>query len=303
MARNAKMSNSCSISNYSKTPFSNNNSSSDNDSDENTNTKYNNPPILKSLHDNADFLSMIRTILSNRARLPPHFVMAITTPSNMKEFEVAFTHPSFDSSSNYEFYEFLGDSTVNKSIVWYCKRRFPSLDNEKGVQKFSQLKANLVSKRSLSTLAEKMNFWRYIRMSPETQQRDKRKVLEDVFEAFIGCMENIVDQTISMHSGYGVCYTIISTILDGISISLKETDLKGPKTRLKEIFDKYKNLNQLVYQVKEDRIENNMFGVQAVGNVNGQNVIMGYGKSNIKRQAEKKAAQEAINWLASKKLI
>jgi dsRNA-specific ribonuclease len=140
-------------------------------------------------------------------------------------------------------------------------------------------------------------------MSRETQQRDKRKVLEDVFEAFIGCLENIVDQSLNMHSGYGVCYTIISTILDVVPISLKETDLKGPKTRLKEIFDKSSSLNNLVYEVKEDRVENNMFGVQAVGIINGKKMYMGYGRSNIKRQAEKKAAQESINWLTEKKII
>lgn len=283
-----------------------NNSSSDNDSDglptTPPNREFKNPPIMTNLADNPEFINMIRVVLTQRARLSPQYVMAITSPANMKELEVAFTHPSFESQSNYEFYEFLGDSTVNKCIVWYCKRRFTRLHNEKGVQKFSQLKANLVSKRTLSSLADKMNFWKYIRMSKETQQRDKRKVLEDVFEAFIGCLENIIDQTLNMHSGYGVCYTIISTVLDGVTISLKETDLKGPKTRLKEIFDKSKTLNNLVYEVKEDRIENNMFGVQAVGVINGRKVNMGFGRSNIKRQAEKKAAQESIKWLTEKKL-
>ena len=279
-------------------------SSSDDGDSDGSPREYKNPVIMTHLATNPEFNSMIRSILKERARLPDQFINAIMTPLNMKELEVAFTHPSYDQTSNYEFYEFIGDSTVNKCIVWYCKRRFPRLHNEKGVQKFSQLKANLVSKRSLSSLADKMNFWKFIRMSVETQQRDKRKVLEDVFEAFIGCLENIVDQSLNMHSGYGVCYTIISTILEKITISLKETDLKDPKTRLKEIFDKSKVLNELVYKVKEARSEtNNMFGVQAVGIVNGKFVEMGYGQSNIKRQAEKNAAKAAIKWLTKYKLM
>jgi len=289
----------------------NRDSSSDNDSDgchypqQNPKGGYKNLPIIQTLYNNPEFISMIRNILSKRARLPDEYIKAITTQSNMKELEVAFTHPSFNptSNSNYEFYEFIGDSTVNKCIVWYCKRRFPRLHNEKGVQKFSQLKANLVSKRSLSSLADTIHFWKYIRMSVEIQKRDKRKVLEDVFEAFIGCLENIIDQSINMHSGYGVCYTIISTILEGITISLKETDLKGPKTRLKEIFDKSRTLNNLVYEVVENKKENNMFKVQSVGIIDGIRVIMGHGQSNIKRQAEKKAATESIQYLTNKRKI
>ena len=41
-------------------------------------------------------------------------------------FSQIFTHPSI-SEQNYEYYEFLGDLVVNKSIGQYLSRRFPQL--------------------------------------------------------------------------------------------------------------------------------------------------------------------------------
>ena len=149
----------------------------------------NNKTIPQTLHDSPEFKQLLVTLLTDYAKLKKNHVDMITSPENMKKFEIAFTHPTFDSQNNYEFYEFIGDSTVNKSIVWYLQRRFPSLRNEKGVETFSQLKANLVSRKSLSSLAIKLDFWQFVRMTVEIQERNKIKVMEDIFEAFMGCLK------------------------------------------------------------------------------------------------------------------
>jgi dsRNA-specific ribonuclease len=265
-----------------------------------------NGEIPVTLNDSEEFKKLIIHILSKYALLDISYFDIITNDENMLMFERAFTHPSFnpDNNDNYEFYEFIGDVTVNKSIVWYCHRRFPHLRNEKGVEKFSQMKANLVSKKSLSSLASKLDFWKFIRMSKDTQDRDKRKVLEDVFESFIGCLEMIIDNCINIHSGYGVCYTIISKILDKIKISLDYKDLKDSKTRLKEIYDKSKNFRDLKYIVSTPRSDTNiLFGITATGYIDDKYVEMGIGSAPIKRQAEKNAANKAIYFLTKKKYI
>ena len=261
--------------------------------------------IPVTLHDSKEFKQLIKHILKKYALLNDHYIKIITSPENMLILERAFTHPSYDDTDNYEYLEFIGDSTVNKSIVWYSQRRFPHLRNEQGVQTFSQLKSNLVSKKSLSSLADKLDFWKFVRMSRETQERDKRKVLEDVFESFIGGIETIVDDCINIHSGYGVCYTIISKILDKIHISLEYKDLKDSKTRLKEIFDKSKIFKDLKYVITTPRSDTNiMFGVTAVGTINSIVVKMGEeGSAPIKRQAEKNAAKIAIQWLKTNNYI
>jgi dsRNA-specific ribonuclease len=263
-----------------------------------------NGPIPTTLHNMPSFRDLIKHILKYHALLTHQHIDVIVSDENMFKFEQAFTHPSFNSVDNYEFFEFIGDTTVNKSIVWYCQRRFPHLRNEQGVQTYSQLRSNLVSKKSLSSFAEKLNFWGFIRMSVETQERDRRSVLEDVFESFIGTLEMIVDDCINIHSGYGVCYTIISKILDSIHISLDYKDLKDSKTRLKELFDQLKNFRDLKYTITTPRSETNiMFGITAFGYVNEKLCNMGTGTATIKRQAEKNAAKYAIEWLKSRGLI
>jgi dsRNA-specific ribonuclease len=218
--------------------------------------------------------------------------------------ERAFTHPSVDPVENYEFYEFIGDVTVNKCIVWHAHRRFPHLRTVKGVEIISQLKSNLVSRKSLSSFADKLDFWKYIRMTSEIQERHKKKVLEDVFEAFIGALEMIIDDCVNPHSGYGVCYTIIDSILSNIKISLATIDLKDSKTRLKELFDKNPNLKNLKYIVTSNRNGvNTMFEISATGIVNNQLITMGYGSAYIKKDAEKKAATTALKWLESQNIV
>jgi len=264
----------------------------------------NNGAIPSTLHDNLNFRNLIKYILSTRALLNPYHIDTILSPHNMLLFEQAFTHPSFDSTSNYEFLEFIGDTTVNKAIVWYCQRRFTHLRNEKGVQTFSQLRSNLVAKKSLSSFASRLDFWSFIRMSKDTQERDRFSVLEDVFEAFIGTLEMVVDECINIHSGYGVCYTIISTLLDETYISLDNKDLKDSKTRLKELFDKLKNLRGLKYVITSPRSEADFqFGITVYGYIDDKMYNMGTGSAPIKRQAEKNAATVALKWLKDRQLI
>ena len=83
---------------------------------------FKNGEIPITLHDSSDFKNLIMHILEKYALLDKQYISIITQQKNMFIFEKAFTHPSFDTKENYEFYEFIGDSTVNKSIVWYSQR-------------------------------------------------------------------------------------------------------------------------------------------------------------------------------------
>lgn len=249
------------------------------------------------LRNDPKFKTFIESLLYNYTLVPFSNISYYTQPQHMDIFQTAFTHPSYtqQGEDNYEFLEILGDVTVNKSIVWYLQNRYPHLKNQKGVSTLSQLKANLVSSKSLSSFAENLGFWSFVRMNEVTRTRNKKKVLEDVFEAFIAALEMVVDNCNGPFTGYGVCYKLISKILDKTHISLSYTDLKDAKTRLKEIFDKNVQLSNLEYQ--RERNEEGVFNINVIGEINGEKYKMGSHTGLKAKPVEKVAAGEAIKWI------
>jgi dsRNA-specific ribonuclease len=193
------------------------------------------------------FRRFIHDTLSTRTSLPKSHVDALTDPSAMLEFERAFTSKLWDPLSQWEWYELIGDVTTNKIVVWYYQRRFPDIFNPKTalgqgnlspVATMARLKMNSISKRAYSGFARHLGFDRWIKIpecvddhsgrptltvnptpatpmklaAPEAPKSDS--ACEDVFEAFIGCLEYLVDDRIGQHVGYAVCYDWMKTVLD-----------------------------------------------------------------------------------------
>lgn len=240
------------------------------------------------------FRSLIVSLLK-RGKLKNDYILSITDERGMDMYSQVFTHNSVDRKKNYEYFEILGDSTINKGIVWYLYRKFPQLNCPEGVKILSRLKISLVSKKSFSTFADKLGFWGYISAS-EQERRDKKKsILEDVFEAFFAATEILIDTKIKLGAGYAICYNIITSLFDETEISLRYEDLFDAKTRLKEIFDHYRILGNVKYEA--ERKEDNLSHV-IVYQVKGNSKIpIGTGIAALKADAEQKAAEEAIRKL------
>jgi len=167
----------------------------------------------------------------------------LTGIEGMGVYGQAFTHISVHPDKNYEFLEILGDSTCNKCVVWYIKDRFPQLQNPEGVKVIARLRINLVSKKNFAALAEKLGFGEYISCDREIREQRGRSLLEDVFEAFIGATEMLVDRLLAEGSGYYICFRLLRAIFDELTISLRYEDLYDPITRLKETFDFFRQHN------------------------------------------------------------
>lgn len=206
-------------------------------------------------------------------------------------FEAVFTHKSANLEKNYEFYEFIGDVTLNKSIAWYLMRRFPQLNCPEGVKILTRLKINLVSKKSFSKFAENLHFWLFVSASLEVRTLKMAKTLEDVFEAFFGAFEMLIDKHWGEGLGYQFCYTLIGKLLDTTDISLKYEQLFDAKTRLKELVDYFgEKIGQIKYTAqKEDRIHY----VTILHN----NKCISNGSAPLKADAQQKAAEKAIHHL------
>ena len=175
-------------------------------------------------------------------KIDKKFVDMWTTDDNMKKFEIAFTHSSYDEKSkdvNYEFYELLGDACLNKNIVYYIQERFPELKNPQGVKTIAKLKILGISKKVYHIIAEPLGIYPWIRASESEKSTNKNKLLEDVLESFIGCFELIVNETY-YQIGCSLVYTFVKTLFDKMNISTNLQKITDTKTRIKEIFDKLK---------------------------------------------------------------
>jgi dsRNA-specific ribonuclease len=216
---------------------------------------------------------------------------------NILLYEQVFTHKSANENINYEIYEFLGDTTVNKAIAWYLTRRYPQLACPKGVKILTRLKINLVSKKSFSILAKRLYFWNFVTASEEERQNRMNKILEDVFEAFFGLTEYLVDTDIQFGLGYAICYNIIHHLMEQENISLKYEDLFDAKTRLKEIFDYFKeNIGILKYTSIRD-IEAKKFFTKIFRIHEGVEYFLSEGEGPLKLTSEQFAAESAIQIL------
>ena len=229
----------------------------------------------------------------------------------------AFTSSTVDPIHNYEIFEHLGDLSANKFISMYMFQRFPQLNHPRYVKIVARLKINYGSKQSLFEFARRLGFWPYISASTEFRQKRMKSLLEDVFEAFLGTLEWIVDKhTKVIGSGFVIVYKILESLFDDIDISLDYDKLYDPKTRIKELFDMYEEkIGVLQYKDERDentgiryckayRVMNPVFFVNKVTGkedkkriISGTKILLGQGYAPLLKNAQQFAASMAIKTL------
>jgi dsRNA-specific ribonuclease len=272
----------------------------------------------------SDFKDMIIGLLQ-RGRLKAKYINALTDKKSMESYGQAFTATTADPVNNYERFEQIGDVSANKFIVWYAYRRFPQLDCTDGVKVVARLRINYSAKQFFGPLGEKLGFWPFISAEEDGDERNKyyrnrnkKDLLEDCLESFIGCTEYLLDKKFRPGVGYGIIYDILSDIFDDIDMSLAYENLYDAKTRLKETFDAYKDLggwhfidtrdntqgehtfaNSLLYQ-KPPRTPQKpiLIGLGKKEETPQEGwVLIGRGVSSKKGDAQQKAAEEGIKTL------
>ena len=191
-----------------------------------------------------DFKDLITSLLT-KGKLKQKYIELLTNENSMKKYGNAFTAESrAHPEENYERYEQIGDAGAGHFMASYFFRRFPQLECSAGNKVVSRLRINYGAKKSFSNVAEELGFWQFI-TCPKDGNIPKRKyrtnhmkdLLEDVFEAFLGCTEHLLDEAFCHGVGYAIVYDILSNIFDKIPISLEYEDLVDAKSRLKETFD------------------------------------------------------------------
>ena len=269
------------------------------------------------------FRTLISTILSKYGRLNKKTIETILNSdydgkTGLQLYGQGFTHKSIHDEENYEYFEWIGDSTANNCICWYLTQRFPQLKQPKAVKILARLKANLGSKHTFEKLSEKLGFWDFISSGMdemkkggevivyEVRQRKKKDLLEDTLESFIGVTNTLIDHNIGDGIGFKICYNIIKYLYDDMEISLAYTDLWDPITRLKEIFDmycerglggKFSKKNIEAVEIENQNDEYSTWNVTITYKEAGQKYVLGNGKHAKKKEAEQMAAKASIEIL------
>jgi len=215
----------------------------------------------------------------------------------MNIYSAAFTSELVDENNNYQFYEQLGDKLGGSFLVWYMYRRFPQLKCAEGVKVVARLLINYGAKQSFYKIAEELDFWSFITAPNEIRQRQKKPLLEDVFEAFLGATGSILDDRVVYGLGYTIVYRFLEAVFDDMSISLQYEDLYDAKTRLKELLDMYgSELGCIFYKDTREEVERGIVTHSVVYLIkpNEKAREIGKGSAALKSDAQQAAARNAL---------
>ncbi len=201
--------------------------------------------------------------------------------------DLALTHRSLTNDptngkvSN-ERLEFLGDAVLEYVVSTYLYTTFA--DKDEGF--LTELRARLVSKTSLSQVADMLSLRDHIKLSTSEIAgggRDNASILADAVEAIIGAL--YIDQ--GMESAKAFIQTIL---LDSVPERLKNP-LKDPKSLLQEYMHATKKVTPR-YKVVDEKGPDHAkeFTVEVM--VDGEVLATGSGKS--KSLAETDAAASAL---------
>ncbi len=99
---------------------------------------------------------------------------------------MALTHPTFSPQANYEQLEFVGDAVVRLAASQFLWETYPN----SSVGEFSEIRANLVSDRTLSQISDSYGLERYLLMdkSAAGDAAGRESRLADALEAVLGAL-------------------------------------------------------------------------------------------------------------------
>lgn len=202
--------------------------------------------------------------------------------------EQAFTHSSYvnehrktDREDN-ERLEFLGDAVLELGVSQYLYREFP----EMAEGELTKFRASIVCEVSLVQFANELNFQELILLGKGEEMtggRNRPALLADVFEAFIGAL--YLDQGFE---------TVVHFLRSYVYPKVKKGAFSHAmdfKSQLQEFIQRDKN-SKIEYEIVEER--GPAHSREFIAHVRIQGETGGIGVGRTKKEAEQKAAQQAL---------
>lgn len=188
---------------------------------------------------------------------------------------------------SYENLEFLGDRVIDLCAVEYLFKRFNNRTNEGFMTK---LKIKLVKKDSLADYSKFLELNNHLIISKYLEANNGRnniRILEDVFESFIGAV--FLDNS---EKGYIICNKIMNYIFDNL-IDWEKLILED--TNYKDILLRHYQKEYKIYPkyIELDKKENKFL----IGIVDSNGNIIGKGEAVTKREAEQLASKHTLEYL------
>ena len=219
--------------------------------------------IKKDGIDNMDFLKVFGIEIKNKELL-----------------QTALTHSSYANEHGgdcYERLEYLGDAVLELVMSEYF---YLTTDFKEGIM--TRLRANFVCEKALATFFKELGFDKYIRVGHGQEKKLNDTIIADVFEAVLA--------VIYLDQGFFVARDYVRQVI-GPYIEAKRDFNEDYKTKLQEVVQTDKKSLEYVITNEYGEAHNKTFEVA----VKIDNIVYGKGKGKSKKEAEQKAALDALN--------
>jgi len=206
----------------------------------------------------------------------------------------AITHKSFRheyperAESHNERLEFMGDSVLGLVVADYLFKKFKDLTEAE----MSRIKSHLVKRKVLAEIATGISLGSYLRVGKGEEGsggRMKLSLLANAMEAVIGAVFE--------DAGYERAREMVLKLLgDRLEVAISSGDFSDYKSQLQELCQtRYGCLPQYRLAAQEGEEHSKTFTFEVL--VNGE--VMGIGKGRSKKEAQLRAAGEALQNLES----
>jgi len=221
------------------------------------------------------------------------YIKANISPDMLQTINKDVSLKVYPCDTSYERLEFIGDAVLDTICANYIFQRYP--DQDEGF--LTTLKTKLVSTAPLARLTSKLKLNKYIIMSLYTEKkcngRNNSKILEDVFEAFIGAL--FLDFDKNYKNGYISCQkfliNIFESFIDFTELIYHENNYK------KMLLEYYQPTFKTEPQYQTVCISGLTNRIYTMGALHPSGEIIGIGRAPKKVDAEQEASKNALKKL------
>ena len=194
--------------------------------------------------------------------------------------QIALTHKSFSQENN-ERLEFLGDAILNLFISETLYNELKDIDEGK----LTRVKASLVSRENLNSLAESLDLHKYVRIG-KGEKLDGNSILGNALEAVVGA--------IFLDSDYFVTKEILTEMFKDDLVDIQDdSEFKDPKSSLQEFTQKkFKSLP--IYHLKDNSNQEDSIVFEVLCSIQAANLNT-LGKGKTIKSAELDAAKKMLD--------
>jgi len=190
---------------------------------------------------------------------------------------------------NNERLEYLGDAILGAVIADILYKYFPNKDE--GF--LTQIRSKIVSRESLNKLALKIGLDNHV--VSNVNMNNNKHIYGDAFEALIGA--------IYLDQGYLKTRTFIEDKIFKKYINLEEVVTVETNFKSKLIEWAQKNKKDVFFDTQEDGVDKTLRLPLFISEVEVEEVKMGKGIGTSKKEAQQKAAREALKRINQKELV